>query len=330
MQIPLYNQQINVGGGQPLPRAEPLQVSGAMGAAISNVAQAGESLEAGMMIRQKTNERLLAEQQEQDAKTWAGKTLSDAHLQWQQTMADRQASATGGAAGFTPQMLNDFDDYTKKTLENAPTPLARRFLQTSLDSLRTSIGSQAITFEAQARLGDRINTQTNSINNWANVVFNDPSQYDAAMNAVQQTMPEVGPEHTNRLLDFAKKTLAYAAATSVARSNPIQSSARRAWVRTQRRGAASIRAVSPVLMRSIAQKEGGFVANDNGRGPTNFGINSRRIPISTSQSSRPSRPRRSARRATGTRSMAMRFRPQCSRLRTTWRFRQARVSRTIC
>lgn len=277
MQIPLYNQQVTVSGGQPLPRAEPLQVSGAMGAAISNVAKAGESLEAGMMIRQKTNERLLAEQQEQDAKTWAGKTLSDAHLQWQQTMADRQAAATGGAADFTPQMLNDFDDYSKKTLESAPTPLARRFLQTSLDSLRTSIGSQSITFEAQARLGDRINTQTNSINNWANVVFNDPSQYDAAINAVQQTMPEIGPEHSNKLLDYAKKTIAYAAATSVARSSPDSivgppGMGANAATGGQYQGGFS------GADAWIAQKEGGFVANDNGRGPTNFGINSAANP----------------------------------------------------
>lgn len=277
MQIPLYNQQVNVGGGEPLPRAEPLQVSGAMGAAISNLGQGAESIETGMMIRQKANERLLSEQQEQDAKTWAGDTLSKAHLDWQQNLTDRQQAATGSAAGFTPSVLNDFDDYTKKTLENAPTPLARRFLQQSLQTLRTQVGSQAITFEAQARLGDRINTQTNSINNWANVVFNDPSQYDTAMNAVRQTMPEVGPEHSNRLLDYAQKTLAYAAATSVARSNPDSivgppgMGANAATGGQYQGGFAGADAF-------IAQKEGGFVADDSGHGPTNFGINQQANP----------------------------------------------------
>ena len=277
MQIPLYNQQVNVGGGQPLPRAEPLQIAGGTGQAISNLAQGGESLEAGMMIRQKTNERLLAEQQEQDAKTWAGNTLSQAHLDWQQNLADRQAASTGSAAGFTPKVLGDFDDYAKQTLENAPTPLAKRFLQQSLTDLRTRIGSQAITFEASARLGDRIDKQTNSINNWANVVFTDPSQYDTAINAIQQTMPEVGPEHSNKLLDYAKKTLAYAAATSVARSNPDSIVGPPGMGANAAAGGQFSGGFSGADA-FVAQKEGGFVANDNGRGPTNFGINSAANP----------------------------------------------------
>ncbi|SAL59704.1 hypothetical protein AWB71_03313 [Caballeronia peredens] len=273
MQIPLYQQQTNVGGGLPLPRAEANPVSAAVGQALEGVARSGDALENGLMIQQKTNERLLDEQREQDAKAWTADAVSNAHLEWQKTMVDRQQAATGSAAGFTPKMLDDFDTYAKESIANAPTPLAQRYMQQSMAALRTQIGTQALNFEANARIGDRIEKQTNSINTWANVVFTDPSQYESALKSIQETMPEVGPEHTNKLLDYAKKTIAYAAATSVARSNPDSIIGAPGSGANAATGGGQYQGGFSGADAFVAQKEGGLLAKDTNNTPTNFGIN---------------------------------------------------------
>lgn len=213
MQIPLYQQQTNVGGGLPSPRAEGTPVSPAIGQALSNVGQGLQQVDQGLTHQKIAEAHLLRQQEEQDAKVWAGNTLSSAQLQWQQTMRERQEAATGGAVGFAPQMLGDFDKYAQDTLQNAPTPVAKQYLQQHLTALRTQLGGQAINFEANARVGERVRTAASTIDNWSNVVYSDPSKAPAALAAIEQTMPEVGPEARDKLMKTARETIPYFAAS---------------------------------------------------------------------------------------------------------------------
>lgn len=213
MQIPVYNQQINVSGGAPLPRADANPVSGAVGAGLTNAAQGLQEAGRGIAHEEVINAKLLREQEEQDAKAWAGNALSNAQLSWQQNMKDRQAAATGAASGFTPQLIGDFDKYTEETLGTAPTPMAKQYLQQHLSALRTQLGGQAISFEANARVGERVRTAASTIDNWSNVVYSDPSKAPAALAAIEQTMPEVGPEARAKLMQTARETIPYFAAS---------------------------------------------------------------------------------------------------------------------
>lgn len=213
MQIPVYNQQINVSGGAPLPRADANPVSGAVGAGLTNAAQGLQEAGRGIAHEEVINAKLLREQEEQDAKAWAGNALSNAQLSWQQNMKDRQAAATGAASGFTPQLIGDFDKYTEETLGTAPTPMAKQYLQQHLSALRTQLGGQAINFEAGARLNERVKNVVGSIDNWSNVVYTDPSKVSQALASIEQTMPEVGPDARDKLIRTAKETIPYFAAS---------------------------------------------------------------------------------------------------------------------
>ncbi|MBU7436520.1 lytic transglycosylase domain-containing protein [Paraburkholderia fungorum] len=219
--IPIYEQQVGATGAYDPKQAQGGQFSDATGQAVAGLAQGGREFSEGLQMQAKTNERILGEQQEQTARTWAGNAASQASLDWTQQLDARKQAASGAAVGFTPGVLGDFDTYASKTLENAPTPLARQFLQQHLTNLRTNIGQQAISFEASAALGDRITTTQNSIDNWANVVAKDPSQYTTALATINATMPDVGPEKKTALAQAAQKALGNAAVQNMIATDPV-------------------------------------------------------------------------------------------------------------
>ncbi|QDX22125.1 hypothetical protein FP568_13240 [Pandoraea pnomenusa] len=213
MQIPVYQQQTSVGGGAPLPRAEATPVSPAIGQALSNTGQALQNVGQGVAHEATVEQRLLREQEEQDAKAWSGNAASNAYLQWQQNLNDRKAAATGGAPNFTPDFLTDFDKYASDTVSSAPTPQAKQFLQQHLTSMRTQLGAQALSFEASARVADRVNNTAAAIDNWSNVVYSDPSKAGVALATIQQTMPDVGPEARDKLMKTAQEKIPFFAAS---------------------------------------------------------------------------------------------------------------------
>ncbi len=85
---------------------------------------------------------------DEDAAAWSAQTLAQAQSDWTQTLLTRKQAAPAGAPNFTPQLLQDFDEYSKKTLEQAPTKNTKQFLEQRFTALRGSLASDAIAFEA--------------------------------------------------------------------------------------------------------------------------------------------------------------------------------------
>ncbi|MFJ1253353.1 hypothetical protein [Cupriavidus sp. CuC1] len=213
MQIPLYNQQINVGGGAPLPRAEGNPVSPSIGQALQNVGQGLQQVGQGITTQETVEAKILREQAEQNAKVRAGNDDAQDYSHWSQWMKDSQASAVGGATGYTQTFLDAFKKYQDDSLSNTQTPLERQYRQQSLNSLFKQLAPQAIAFEANATKNDRVNTTKNTIDTWINFVNREPTKVGIALNSIVQTMPDVGPELRNKLLEYAHKELPYSAAS---------------------------------------------------------------------------------------------------------------------
>lgn len=85
---------------------------------------------------------------EEDAAAWSAQTLAQAQADWSQTLLTRKQDAPLGAPNFTPQLLSDFDEYSNKTVAQAPTKRTRQFLEQRFTSLRGSLATDAIAFEA--------------------------------------------------------------------------------------------------------------------------------------------------------------------------------------
>lgn len=175
-QIREYREQVQVpvGRGSTVPRAtapEGLGHLGAMNTEASNaLARGAHTLMSG-----------IRERDEEEARAWSAGVLSNARLQWTTGLIERQANAGPGAPNFTPGVISEFDEFTSKTLDSAPTPIARRYLGERLTSMRTELGEKAMTFEAQARIDWRTDQFTSAIQTTQKLMNTDPGQYPVAM-----------------------------------------------------------------------------------------------------------------------------------------------------
>lgn len=217
--IPIYTQQTQAGGA--------LRAQATPDDFGASTAQAGSRLVAGALdaagavqLQRRDDDLVLKQQEEKDARSWAGVAASQATLDWTQNLQDRKRAALPGAPDFTPSVLADFDTYASKLAENAPTDEAKRYTQQHLTALRTSIGDQAIVFQGAAKVNLRLDNAQTMIDNAGKVVQQDNSQYGSALANIQSTMPEVGPEIAKKLNDKAIQTLTAAAASHALDQDP--------------------------------------------------------------------------------------------------------------
>lgn len=218
-------------------------------------------------------------QQKQDGAAWAANAASSATLTWQQKLQDSQLSAPAGAPDFTKNTISDFDQWKTDQLAAAPNNDSRRFLNQHLDALRTTIGGQAIAFEGQQKVKWRTDQISNAFESASNAAFNDPTQKDSliATAAAPLDALDLPGDMKAEMLKKGTQQVNLAAAMSVAHSNPAAIAGQPGAGATPSSGGT----YQPGFQGAdafVADKEGGFVADDNGHGPTNFGINSQANP----------------------------------------------------
>lgn len=217
--IPTYEQQIDARGSIGT-RASPDDFGGQVAAGLGNLAAGAESAYMGTQIRDKADAAVLKEQDERQARTWSGSVASQAMVDWAQNLEDRKKAAAPGAPGFTPSLLTDFDAYTTKLVDSAPTSYARQFLTDHMSQLRAHVGQQAVTFQAGAVYTQNVDNADKTIDNSAKVVQQDPTQYALTMQMIKSTMPEVGGAKQAELTNAATKQLTTAAASSTLDRDP--------------------------------------------------------------------------------------------------------------
>ena len=220
IRIPIYEQQTQASGPS-LPRVPAPQVGAyPIGGAMANIGKGLDSIGDAMAQEQARQNRVLKQQEEEDARAYAGRALSDAHVQWGESLQQRQEQAAPGAPGFTPGVLKDYDEWSAKALEQAPTDAAKKYLGQHLVSYRTQLAQHALAFESQARVGWRVDEFSKSVDNWAVTVAKDPSKYDLAVSALSETLPAVGPIQQEKLREYMRKSLAQGVVTGQIQSNP--------------------------------------------------------------------------------------------------------------
>ncbi len=210
--IPIYEQQTHASGQ--------LSVSANADSFGGGTAQALGSVAAGIADVGVQRDRILREQDEKDARAWSGSALSKATLDWTETLQKQKEDAPPGAPGFTPKVLAEFDTYSSKLIDSAPTKTAKEFVRQHMTAMRTSIGEQAIRFEGEARVGQRVDNAQSAIENAAKVVAQDPGQFAKMEVLLKETRPDVGPAMASKLDDQARKSLVQAAAASHIQTNP--------------------------------------------------------------------------------------------------------------
>lgn len=211
IRIPTYQQQVNT----------PLQASGAdtpmavvqdnTGAALQSVGQ-GLSQVAGVM----------ALQERQDAQASIARQIGDDKVKWLQYMQQAKDSAQPGAPDFTPSLLNNFDDYAQESLDKMQDGPAKRFYADHLTSFRTSLATEAVTWQAQQHRAYNVDQYQQGNDSAARVVAMDPTQY-ATTRAQQLALIDASSLDAPtkaRLVDNFKDTASAAVGARMVTDNP--------------------------------------------------------------------------------------------------------------
>jgi len=278
VKIPIYEDRLTPSGFGVVPRAANVEFSDAIGRGMQNLGNAGQEVAISEMRVQKYEEEQrkiadakLQKKLDDDAIVAAGKTISDAALHWDSYL--KKTSETPGMSydGFMPKTVKEFDDYAKTTLAGITNQKAQQWAEQHLNSMRTNIGTRAITMEAQAGVAARDENIEQTYQNLARIAAQDPSQYEIGRQILLSTIANAGYDPQTRVArakTYLERYGEQALTGEIERNpNPVKSTLERAY--TGSFGTAA---------DFVLKQEGGYVANDAGKGPTNMGINSQANP----------------------------------------------------
>lgn len=221
--IPIY-QQTQVPDGVPTGRmAQPERVTSAAGgfdALGASLANAGKTVADVEYQRQVIEQR----SREDEDSVRVAKTLGATTEQWSTYLEQRKETAGPGAPDFTPSFLKEFDDYRQKTLDGAEglTPKAKQHLDLSLIRYRSELQGRSLSFEAQARVDNKIDGTREAVRQASNAVQMDPSLYVPTREQHIALIDglNIPPVQKSKLREDSDRTLALAAASGGIRQDP--------------------------------------------------------------------------------------------------------------
>jgi hypothetical protein len=158
-----------------------------------------------------------------DETTAAANTLSDLQVSTLQLMKNKQANAGPGAAGFTPDVLSDFDkqaDQVAAQYQNSK--YASPLVQAGIRNIRTNLAEHAINFESQAGIAYRSSSIDTNLQNAGTVLQQDPSRLEeqTALMVKQISDAGIGPEQSLEKMRTMEAKLPYYAAVGLTDQNP--------------------------------------------------------------------------------------------------------------
>ena len=258
VKIPLYNQQTTAEGLTQANARSELAVD-PTGAAIEKFGNAGSHL-AGVGFH------ILAEKEANDSAIQVQKILTDAHQSWSTFQQKTFEGATDGAPGFTKNMMDAYGDWEKKTAESVTNPHGKKLLQSGLSSLRTSLFDSSMKLEAKAGVEFRANGVDEIAQKNAKMVFSGEIPLETALNNVRTTIANGGFDPVTRLaMDEKYRTLLG--------NSHLQGQIEKDPTATKAALSSAYDGGFSNAVSFTMKAEGGYTADDAGKGPTNHGIN---------------------------------------------------------
>jgi hypothetical protein len=211
IRIPTYQSQVNT----------PLQASGADTPLATVQDNTGQAIQG---IGQDTSQvaGVLELQQRQDAQASVARQIGDDKVKWLQYVQQAKDTAAPGAPDFTPSLLNNFDDYAQESLDKMQDGPAKRFYADHLTSFRTSLATEAVTWQAQQHRAYNVDQYQQGNDSAARVVAMDPSQYGTtrAQQLALIDASSLDAPTKAKLVDSFKDTASTAVGTRMTNENP--------------------------------------------------------------------------------------------------------------
>lgn len=265
VKIPLYNQQ-STAEGLIQARAKSEMGVDPMGAALEKFGNAGAHLGGIGMHILKDQQAKLDQKEASDAAIQASNILTDGHQNWSTFVQKSFEGATDGAPDFTKNVMAAYDDWADKTSKSVTNEHGQKLLATGLNSLRTSLFDRSLRMEAEAGVKFRANSIDKIADTNAKMVFSGEMPLDLAVNNVQTAIANANFDPVTRLAMAEKYRELLGNSHLQGQIEKDPTAAKSALTHAYDGGFS--RAVEFTL-----KQEGGYVANDAEKGPTNFGIN---------------------------------------------------------
>ena len=186
----------------------------AMGSALQDMGRSvGRAAEASIKI------------EEEEAKTWASDTSSNAALQWQIRLNEIKEDPNIATGDTIKTILSEFDSYADKTLtDTTPNTISRKLLQSNFRALRENLWSQALNYQATQGRAERISQMDDSILKTGQVIGLDPNE-TRSMQLYGERLAEieslrVTPSERAKLKESLRATVGRSGAEAMARNLP--------------------------------------------------------------------------------------------------------------
>jgi hypothetical protein len=176
----------------------------------------------------------LQQKEENDARLWVSSASEQAELDASGIFESARNSVQPGAAGFTPSVLKQWDEYSDKALANAPNERAKALYREQLQRTRGSLGQSALRFEADEGVRYRGEQLGKTIDLAAKNVYANPDDVDYRLGKVLseiQAVEGIDPETRANLRESARSQLTWYSTLSQIDKDP------EAWVMSPPKGA---------------------------------------------------------------------------------------------
>lgn len=152
----------------------------AIGQGVTNIGnQQAQDQISGMQLDREAA-RYQQQQADEAAKLTAVKAASDLQLQWMQELPKREQATVGAGTGFTQSTLADLDKNWQEVIKTNDNPAAKKYLEYEYLQQRNAVAGRSIQFENQKFQGYKLEQIDGTIQNNANIILSDSTQYQAA------------------------------------------------------------------------------------------------------------------------------------------------------
>ena len=297
VKIQQYQERLTPSGFGAVPTARGVPVSDAIGQAMQQFGGAMQQY-AGVEMN------FLRQKEEADALTDAGKKLSDANVEWNKWLEEKQRTAPPGAPNFYEEVDQQYNAWRDQTLSTIVEPKARTYAERTLNNQRDNVLGRALQFQAKAGVEKRVNDLEDTTRNYEAMVGADMSQYRTSREAVLGVIANDSTLDANAKADIARKVtdrLTLAAVNGALQRNPsetrdallmrlgktdltedevqqIRSTGAPMPAQPKPAAAGAAAGGFSTAVAFTLKAEGGFNPKDSNNAPSNFGINQKANP----------------------------------------------------
>lgn len=168
--------------------------------------------------------------QQKKARVYSNSSMAKMRQHINDRMLQLQKEAGPGAEGYTPQVLKEFDDFSKVLLDDSPNDYATQDLSSALEELRANVAIDATQFEATSSEAYTRFQVSDSTLVTANTLVDKPEWFESAfydqMSALEAVKGNLSPDSELKQQWETANTLALSAIQGEIRIDPKQAQAK--------------------------------------------------------------------------------------------------------